>query len=409
MKKNATISIIIFLLIFSLSFNQLSVQSMATLDNKPSNKVAIEKSLPSNNEIPLPISVLPADEQGKFNVLSNSGFEEVNSYGVPTDFSYSATAYSYSNLSSQEEVAFDSYSCKMEGVSTTLSSSSGYIRHNLYQKTPYLSEDLSLDFSYYLSNINLLDNSAVYIQLDFTNSISSIWNNLFYYISYGTDMVGYPSNYILLNSTIGEWNHFSRNVTNDYDNFYGLGSDIPYFYRFYVYIVSSSGTLSPVESYFDGFSLVNDSMYEYVDNGGFESGNAFWNYRRASSSEVSTSTDHTEGTKSLSMSASKMFEGYDNGYASIVNYFEYPDAYFTTEPEDAIIEFDWKYNDTNNGGNNQYATFYLIFRNESGYYYIYSLIGRDQDEPFISYDFTTVSGFGTRGEWVHEKLDLYEL
>jgi hypothetical protein len=102
-----------------------------------------------------------------------------------------------------------------------------------------------------------------------------------------------------------------------------------------------------------------------------------------------------------------------NSYWS--DYYDIPIGYYTKESGDFVIDFDWKYTDTLNGGVEQYATFYLYATNGTYSISLYWFLGDENDSPNYSsfnsssyaYYYETAIGFGVRDTWQHFSFDLY--
>jgi hypothetical protein len=98
------------------------------------------------------------------------------------------------------------------------------------------------------------------------------------------------------------------------------------------------------------------------------------------------------------------------GYASISRYFSYPDGLYAVQPGSTVFEFDWNFTDTYNGGFLQYAYLQILYENTS--YSGVTALYLGQGNDWFSHANTTyniflkAAGFGSRGTWQHESLDV---
>ena len=97
----------------------------------------------------------------------------------------------------------------------------------------------------------------------------------------------------------------------------------------------------------------------------------------------------------------------------MAKYFSYPQGLYAAQPGSGIMEFDWKYYDTHNGGTDQQAYLYFYAENQSFYCVVSVYLGRDLNinlQTNDTYDiYVNATGFGHRGSWQHEVLDLGSL
>jgi hypothetical protein len=163
----------------------------------------------------------------------------------------------------------------------------------------------------------------------------------------------------------------------------------------------------------DDISITNSTADEFVENGDFE-GSAAWNYPNQNAGFITTTDVYsTDGIKSANLTAANTM-GATYSYASIEDWYNYPRGFYPSNPGECVVEFDWMYTDTTNGGSSQQSSFYIYFDNESGSgYSIAYRLGRGDD--FFSGTNSTnnlyiqAPDFGTRGVWNHLAIDLYDI
>lgn len=346
------------------------------------------------------------------NVMNNPSFEERYAYGAPMDYSYYGSFGGWGNSTYQDRPYGGTYSGQITGWGSTTSGSYAYLSQVFGAPNPYVTNGIVLDFYYYLEDPGAIDQGAfLNLYVETVNS-TWYWQGLNYVFSYGSYI---PNNYTsgvyyLMNETASQWNHFRRNITEDY-------LDYPEFWTGdstrrinSVYFYSNVPIRVPESSSWviDDVSMVNGTDYEFVQNGDFESSGS-WSQQHYSPADVTTSTDSTDGIYSLNMSCTALAEN-SNGYASLYERKGYPwESYYPFMPGSMAIEFDWKYSDTwNSGGANAY--FRLRFRNESGYYNWYHYLGYDSDYSAFSNTsnnvYTFPDAYGSRNTWEHTYIDV---
>ena len=239
---------------------------------------------------------------------------------------------------------------------------------------------------------------------------------MYYYFSHND---GYnPTNsstrtYFLLNSSTGGWHTFDGNITSDFEDRFGPVDPTTRLYdcQWYVNSPSSESIVSTIV--IDEVSIHNSTADEFLPNNDFEDGTGdYWGSSRSGPAYINPSADRTAGDLSTNITVAAVGDN-TNSYSYLDQYSNYPSGWFVQEPGTAIIEFDWKYNDTHNGGAQQYSYFYIYLENTTGYHEVRWYLGRDLDQNNLANTTTrtylNATGFGARDSWQHQYIDLYEI
>ncbi|MHA1556540.1 MAG: hypothetical protein ACTSPM_06340 [Candidatus Heimdallarchaeota archaeon] len=363
------------------------------------------------------------EEYLKSNIIPDGGFYEEDSNGGPSEFYYGGSAYSIVNSSYQDIVYGGTYSGYMAAKGTSQFSQTASDVQSIPTGT-HLTESISVDFWYNpYANPDLNEDGEIFTYLRFYTGTS--WVNIYYYFSRLNPLTTNSSNagYYDMRGSLSSWFHFSRNVTEDYEEAIGPVTPNIEIRTIYIRSHSPSGATGFTEFIVDDVSVVNGTAYEYIQNGDFESGDgSYWsNNREGPSSVTITQSDYTEGTSALDLQTEAY---YDTGSSylycersMIVGWNYFPKSYQTIQPGDVMLNFDWKYSDTFNGGPAQYAQFYIMGQNGSYSYYYYYYLGQETDtvtstnytSSSYEYRYYAADGFGTRDTWQRFSLDLYEL
>ncbi len=406
MRKN---SIMILCLI-----SVLLIQSVIVVSILPSNeRVQIVQNRNMNNHTNEK-AVESYSDLLKTNVIRNPSFEELSAEGQPLYFSAYGTEYSLYNSTYQDIVHNGAYSGYIEGHASSMANAYPSIRQYFSDSDSFINESLTANLYYYIKDPGALDkNSMFQIYFETTNS-SNVYFSFIYIVCYGSYSASNSTytTYFMMNSSIGVWNLFSRNLTQD---FYSVYSYLPFdssrritsiWLQTYAQIYSNELNSMVI----DDVSIQNGTGYELIENGDFESGTGSpWYGSYRSPAELTTSSDTADGNNAANITIRSSGQ-YHTGFANLyrVTYQPYLQIY-PTSPYSAILEFDWKYKDIYNGGG-QYAYVRVQFANSSGSVWLYYMLGSDLDEIY----FTNSSGsvylkapdFGIRNQWNRFTCDL---
>jgi hypothetical protein len=356
------------------------------------------------------------------NLVRNGGFENEELYSTSGAWSVYTTVY--------REVEFDyddpgdngTYSCLLKIEGSDYTGTSTEVRKSAYNVDHYmgtLSEGTVLNFSYnILSNPNLANYGQVYAYF-------RLYNGSYYYLYYYLSSSYQPGSnttwngyYFFNTTTFGQWNLFSRNVTSDFEASNGpITTDLE-IDEFRIRISSPSNPVGMGKLLLDDVHMRNSTGYEYVLNGGFETGDSSYWYRSSTSvkGEFSHSPVCTEGSKAANLSVStNRTDVYAN--SEIYHTFDYRQPHYALAPDTLTVGFDWMYQDTLNGGWGQYARYVIWFENETFSGGVYWYLGDFQDQVTDSnstgvsyaYYYLEAPGFGNRGTWNHFQIDIYDL
>ncbi len=382
----------------------MPVGSPDVITNESTISVPVEEFQPSaHGEDPILI-----------NHQDNPSFEELVAYDLPENWNSWGNGYTSRNATYQDFVYAGSQAGQMLSQGTyQWSASCTWYRGFTAGQVP-VSGDLSFSFYYYIESIpsTITSSGNMYIRV---STYSSQYAYLNYYLSHQNGFL--PSNttnqaYFLLNSTTDAWHSFDRNVTADYVA--AFGSPPPAQYVNYMQFHLNSPRYSSVisEAIIDDVSLLDNTSTERITNGDFEDTNDqdWWSLVQSPSS-ILPSSDSTEGLQSCNLSITAA--GVDSsGEAGLGNWFGSPQGFYADEPGTMILEFDWKYYDTWNGGD-QWSYVYLFVQNATDNHIIVIILGADMDSPFVSnYSYATyvlADNFGNRGTWQHFNLDVYDI
>jgi len=378
-------------------------QSDLTIDNEIQISPLIQE-----NELAL------TNETGPLltNIMNNPSFEERYSYGTPTGYSYYGSFGGWSDPYYQGEVYAGSYSGQIKGWGSTSSGSWMALQQSFGSTLTYILDGHILDFYYYIEEPGAIDQgSYIYLYVETVNSTNQ-WQGINYIFCHGSYNPNNYTNgvYYYMNETIGQWNHFSQNVTEDYLAYpdFWAGDTTRRINALYFYSNVQIRVTDPSTWAIDDVSMVNGTGYEFVINGDFESSGG-WTEQSYSPATVGTSTDATHGMYSLNLSCTAIREG-STGYLGWYESKSYPwESFYPFLPNSMKIEYDWRYSDTWNGGNSL-AYMRLRFRNETGYFYWYNYFGQDTDWKGYTNSSTNIycfnDAFGSRDTWEHETFDV---
>ncbi|MHA1929825.1 MAG: Ig-like domain-containing protein [Candidatus Thorarchaeota archaeon] len=409
MKKAHALAVIV---ICTLTLQVFALSSSQGVLDTPQN--SIENTLPVES---VELSGAGGEDPLITNIIANNGFEEFYANGQPIDWNIWGTSSLIVNGSYQDLVNTGTYSGLLETQGTSQWSGNAQFYKNYgSQPYPYLSQDMTMEMYYYLVSVPDTSTSSSYIRLYVSFYNGSLFHTINYYLSHQNTYN--PSNdsnygYFLLNSTVGSWHHLDRNLTSDYEECFGA---IPVNMRVYEtqwYVSSDTHETTPSTFVIDDVSLRNSTSYEFISNNDFESGDGSgWGHSRSSPARFASSQDCVEGTKSVNITVQSTAESSYCG-ASLSVWDSYPDGWFVQGPGTLAIEFDWKYNDVANGGDQQTSYFYVYLDNSTTWHEIRWYLGRDLDQNSLTnstyYTYMNATGFGSRDSWQHFSVDLYDV
>ncbi len=362
------------------------------------------------------------EEQLITNVVHNGGFEETFPTGGPVGFNFGGGAFQYVNPTSSEVYA-GTYSCDIQAYGNLQFSANARLSRYLASvNTPYVVEDIDLDFwAYIAQNPDISEGGQIYFYLQFYHAPSSTY----YYINYYLSTANIPSNSgnnVHINATIPSlsWVNVHRDVTLDFETAFGPANPLVYLNYIYLYAYSPTDPVGMTEFYVDDFSAENSTGYNFITtNEGFEAGSASgWNTYNRGIGSVLQSPDHTEGSYSINMSAYTPLPSLTT-YSYIEKYMGdwNPDmGYYTHNPGDLTIDFDWKYLEPKGPFVDQYAIFYIYGHNETYDFELTWMLGSAIDAHIFTNSsdsggtrlYFLADGFGDRDVWHTLTADIYD-
>jgi len=352
------------------------------------------------------------------NVVYNGGFEEYDSQERPQGWSSYGSSYRVSNATYQGDVYGGSYSGNIKAQGTNISGSDAYLRtYTNNPPRPYLSQGIHLEFYFNIASCPDLQSMGSYAcNVEVQVYKAGYWYYLFYLLLYRAGLTNINDSYGVyykLNQTIGSWQFMERNMTSDFEAAgWGAVGDA-YVYRVYWHVFSPDYATGLTEMTIDDCNIANQTNYEFIQNGDFETGSGLgWNQEAQMPAHIGPSSDSTQGAASLNLTASSA-SLHSTSYVYSALYRGYPAGWFASDPRTGRVEFDWKYSDVYNGGDQQYAYFEVYFQNESQYVYLRWYLGSNMDINYQTnssyYLNWNATGFGSRGTWQHFSVDLYEV
>jgi len=373
----------------------------------------------ANTRIQSPVHTAGAGGENPLitNVIQGGGFETARSDGSPNDWYSYGTGYSRMNATYRALTHTGTYSGEVECLGTTQFRAWGSLLYSGYSSYPYLVKGLNMTlWARVVSNPDSANGGRAKVQVQTYNPYHSINYYLSYSSSYKPSNDSY-STYFLWNWSIGSWNRLSRNVTYDYMTRFGAPPSNCYVGYTGYSVDSPSNPTGLTEVLVDDYSLANRTSYNYVVNGGFESGDgSHWGQDVTSPTSVKLTTDHSEGSLAVNLTAKAAYGG-SYGYAATEQGYNYPHGLYASQSGTGILTFDFKYADTHNGGGGQDAYVYIYAQNDTYQIEIYLYLGADLDQfslsnssnPSYTQLYIKASGFGNRLTWQHEALDLHTL
>ncbi|MFW9922719.1 MAG: Ig-like domain-containing protein [Candidatus Thorarchaeota archaeon] len=424
MSVKKSIMIIIILMIISQPF---MVQSLSIDENVAiSNPFASANGLPNvnfNDQL-LTIQGAGGEDPLLSNIVPDSGFEHLGINGGPSNFYFYGDGYVNINSSYQDDVYSGSYASLISSKGTSQFSQDALNNRGLstYLETVYLDQNITCSFNFKnKANPDISNGGKAFAFFRIYNG-SNYW--IYYYLSASGSL---PENststaYYDLREDIGTWYQFNRSVTNDFlAVFNGTGTNA-YAMQIYFSTFSNTNPTGFTELLIDNVKITNETDYQYASsNWDFEYGNSmFWqNRKQGPSSALLTTEEFTDGNSGLNLTAAAY---YDSSYCDVyceqscvVNWADPYKAYYAENPGELVVDFDWKYSDVTKGGDSQYAQFYIAGYNSTTYFMLYWYLGRDYDLFDATnttgtdvYSYFKADNFGTRDEWCHFNVDIYE-
>lgn len=372
--------------------------------------------------IPEEIVRIAADEplkELKLNVNENPSFETLGADDWPNSYGGSVTGYKYTNPNYTSIVHSGSYAgyVASQGIVGSSSNVASLIKYVGYNPDILLTEGLTLD--YYWNTLNNPDidiGSYAYFRIRTTNS-TGYNHEIWYFLSNNAFSTGNSTSRTsyMWNFSIGNWNHFSRNITSDYDANPSIGPADSTRRITYLdwYASTTADCRNRLELIVDDVVLSNGTYSSWVVNGDFESGDGQnWMHYDSTPIYVAQSTESTDGVYSLNMTSGVVVTPLATASGFVTRSYSYPTGYYVSKPGDILVEFDWKY-DRILGSAEQSASFVVRFENETNSYYYHFYLGFGADTLIgVTNDTTDIfiglNGFNVRGTWHHAELDLYD-
>ena len=410
MKRHAIIAVAICLIFLG------NIQSVGTFGLQPVVSTDIE-----SNELKQSIPAETGSASSlRTNMVRNGGFEEESGYGGEGQWDRGGSIYRQTDFDYTNDVSNGTYSCRMRAEGAEYWGSYSYLHKAYYaHDMGYLGEGSELNISYNIvQNPDLARGATVYTDFNFYNGSTYY---LYYYLSSSISPGSNSSNrgyYLFNTTTFGDWNLFSRNITADFEAAIGpITTDLEIrFYYFRITTVShASGTNEVIV---DDVHLRNSTGHEYIEDGGFESGNgaAWYDSSDSDKGYYSHSTESTEGDYAANLTV-KASRSDVSGYSRVYHRFNRRSGYYPLGPDTFTIHFDWMYDDVSGGGTDQYGRYELEFDNDTYSGTVYWYLGIDQDQvpswnssgsSYANYH-VAAPGFGERGMWHHFEIDLYQV
>lgn len=328
--------------------------------------------------------IIPDCDQIRTNIVQNPSFEEVDTEGGPSDWDYHGSSWQDGNLAYTDRWANGSQS----GIAMTHGNAydDGYTSL-YYQGNPgpyaYLEDNVSLSTYFQVSDLGISENGRARIRVGILGtSYPSYYLN--YYVSYGSYTSYYNgtrNNYYLMNGTIGNWRHLSRNITSDFENalyFPALDSTFRVVSIYFSIVTKIGAGYSEILA--DTVILRNSTYSNFVVNGDFENPScSYWDYYENEEYRISQSNLSTDGSYSANMSAGGETSSTGSGW--LYNELDYPSSSAVLfNPGDLVLSFDWRYSDT--GWEWDTAAYIrLTARNTTGTWYFNYHLGSGTDNP----------------------------
>jgi len=323
----------------------------------------------------------------KANIMENGGYELANpSDGAPMYYAYHVSADEMLNASYQDDVHSGSYGYYLSVKATEQSSKTinAYRFLGLDSNNAYLNQGITLDLWFKVkANPDILGGGSARCRITIQTSTYN------YYLDYYFSTNSLPANSTFfanfdVRASVGSWMNLHRNITQDFIDAFGIPIDSSMWaFYIYFYITSPINPTGATELLIDDTSLVNRTSYDFLyQNGDFELGNGqYWtNMNRSPASVRLTPLDYTEGNRAANLTVSTKRD-FSVSYVSLSKYTfsswnGYYDGLYMKNPNDVIVEFDWKFiNHTVSGSNQQYAFTFLHFANRTKSIDIYFCLG----------------------------------
>ena len=298
------------------------------------------------------------------NVLRNGGFEE---YTDPTEPAYWQT---YCSAMREVDPAYQldtydgSYSARMYCWQPGQGERDSYIgQSHGGEPRAYLLQGESLDFWFKIAQADVIPWSWVFhAEVGLYNGAE--WKYIRYHMMYSGADNTLPDNGSQycdfgLNSTLGVWTNFDRNVTADFEAAFGLPSDSYYVYHVYFYIYHEAGSTSPTEVLIDECSLENQSATEFLVNGDFEDGygTGWGRPENTYPGSVSPSANAQESLVSANLTAAASATA--SSESTLTSYQNIPQGFFPLNPGTGFVQFWYRYSGNQTSDCYAYVEFYF--------------------------------------------------
>ncbi|MFW9767542.1 MAG: Ig-like domain-containing protein [Candidatus Thorarchaeota archaeon] len=402
--RRAIFGVISLFFILCLLNNPVVVRETDTVSTSHSTPIEVNQVLSAYGEDPILI-----------NHALNPSFEKLESNQVPSDWNTWGYGRAIRNAAFTDKIYSGSYGGYLLSEGTAQWSQTAQWYRSFSSGQIPISGDVFFTMYYYLNS--LPDPSLNgYFNLQIA-TYSSQWRYMNYFLSHSPAYnPGNGSNtaYFLLNSSMYNWHSFSRNITADYESVFGTPPPGQYlsYMQFQLYSPQDPPTYSEV--FIDEVSIIDDTSTEELLNGDFEMGDSsYWGSYSDSPSYILPSIDSTDGLRSINVTTKAISQD-SSSYSGFGNWWGYPEGLYAESPGSMVIEFDWKYYDSWNGGS-QFTDMYVYVQNATDSHSIVFIIGSDMDMfglMFSNYTWATyiaVDNFGSRGTWEHFSVDMYEI
>jgi len=351
----------------------------------------------------------------RLNVIENPSYEDWNDGShSPEGWLTQSSAHQYSDRAYTSDVANGVYAGYIEGLGGNVSYANSYLiaRPRAPITEALIEPGISLSFNWKVQSLpDLQIGSEVYLYIQTRDGFGGS-HYFFYYLSTASTYTT-ASIYarISVNDTIGQWNSFNRNITEDFIDEFGGGALTSTYYIDYLwfYVTSPAEATGMAAAVIDDVILYNTTYTDWIENGDFESGaGSPWTYYYTSLGYVQQSTDSIMGSYSTKVTVPSVTGG--SGWARCYMNFGSTNTYHAVSPGMTVIEIDWNYNDTFGIGASQYAYMRITYENGS-VYQVHYYFGRGGDtipsNNTPNY-YAKIPGFGARESWQHSQIDLYD-
>jgi hypothetical protein len=345
----------------------------------------------------------------KINTISNDGFEDAGTNGVPLDFDGYTNGYVFTSINYTENAANGSFAACIEAQTVPLCSG-GYETSSISANLPdspliQFSSGVLLSFNWFVSSCPADGSyaSALVIVENDVGESKRVW----YYLSSAStpDTNRSTDGCFVVHGDLQTWHHFERNVTHDYIAVFGGGSiDSTLYVSYLSFRVESDQTNAPLTGMvYDDVVLDNGASDDWITNGDFEMNDyvGWICHVRETPAYITQSNDCTEGDYSLNItsgitdhSSTNCHLGQDLPYGQVL----------LAGPRSVILRFDWKYSFTESASERTWLR--VILRNDTGGSSIRFLLGNSSFKSHEENEF--ILEMDSPGVWQHTEIDINE-